>query len=162
MNLLQKILISGILFAGIFACGGGDILKPSSNEASLSLYADNSEAKDPLLNKGVGPVKNVELGDLNPEMASEGEMIFNDKCLVCHKTTENFIGPSPIGIFERRSPEWIMNMILNPEQILDEDPIAKELLKQFMAPMANQGLTEEEARKILEYFRTLPEDIKET
>jgi hypothetical protein len=49
-----------------------------------------------------------------------------------------------------------MNMILNPEQMVKEDPIAKKLLVEYnMAPMANQNLTEEQARKILEYFRTL-------
>jgi hypothetical protein len=57
---------------------------------------------------------------------------------------------------DRRSPEWIMNMILNPEQMVKEDPIAQQLLVEYnMAPMANQGLTEDQARKIVEYFRTL-------
>jgi hypothetical protein len=57
---------------------------------------------------------------------------------------------------ERRTPEWIMNMILNPEEMIKNDPIAKQLLIDFnLAPMANQHLTQDEARKILEYFRTL-------
>ena len=57
---------------------------------------------------------------------------------------------------ERRSPEWIMNMILNPEEMMAKDPIALKLLAAYnFAPMANQSLTEEEAREILEYFRTL-------
>ena len=32
--------------------------------------------------------------------------------------------------------------------------IAKDLLAEYLAPMANQNLTETEARQILEYFRT--------
>jgi len=49
-----------------------------------------------------------------------------------------------------------MNMILNPEVMVKEDPLAKELMAEFNgAPMANQGLTEDQARSILEYFRTL-------
>jgi hypothetical protein len=49
-----------------------------------------------------------------------------------------------------------MNMILNPEEMIQKDPIAKKLLVESnLAPMANQHLTEAEARKILEYFRTL-------
>ena len=56
----------------------------------------------------------------------------------------------------RRTPEWIMNMILNPEQMVKENPLAKNLLIEFNgAPMANQNLTKEEARAVLEYFRTL-------
>ena len=43
----------------------------------------------------------------------------------------------------------------NPEEMVQKDPIAKDLLKQFLSPMANQSMTEEETRAILEYFRTL-------
>ena len=46
-----------------------------------------------------------------------------------------------------------MNMILNPEEMVKNDPIAKQLLLDFnLAPMANQHLTQEQARNILEYF----------
>jgi len=49
-----------------------------------------------------------------------------------------------------------MNMILSPDKMIQSDPIAKQLLVEAnLAPMANQNLTEEQARKILEYFRTL-------
>ncbi len=44
---------------------------------------------------------------------------------------------------------------MNPEEMVANDPIAKELLMEYSAPMANQSLTEEETRKILEYFRTI-------
>ena len=57
---------------------------------------------------------------------------------------------------ERRTPEWIMNMILVPEKMIVENEAAKQLLMEYNgAPMANQNLKEEEARAILEYFRTL-------
>jgi hypothetical protein len=57
---------------------------------------------------------------------------------------------------DRRNPAWIMNMILNPEEMTLKDPIARELFIEYnSAPMANQSLTEEEARAILEYFRTI-------
>lgn len=69
---------------------------------------------------------------------------------------KKFIGPALAGVTERRSPEWIMNMILNPEEMIQKDPIAKQLMiESNMAVMANQNLTEEEARAILEYFRSL-------
>ena len=62
----------------------------------------------------------------------------------------------PKGILDRRSPEWVMNMILNPDVMVQEDPLARDLLMEFNgSPMANQNLSEEEARAILEYFRTL-------
>ena len=69
---------------------------------------------------------------------------------------QRMIGPAMEGVLERRSPEWVMNMILNPDGMLREDPIAKALLKEYNnAIMLNQNLSEEEARELLEYIRTL-------
>jgi len=66
------------------------------------------------------------------------------------------IGPAMKGIYERRSPEWVMNMILNPTEMLKQDPIAIALLKEYNnVLMLNQNLTNEEARSIAEYLRTL-------
>jgi hypothetical protein len=69
---------------------------------------------------------------------------------------EESVGPAIKGILDRRSPEWIMNMILNPTEMLREDPIAKKLLAEYNNEyMYNQNLIEDEAREIIEYFRTL-------
>ena len=60
------------------------------------------------------------------------------------------------GILDRRSPEWVMNMILDPKLMTEEDRCAKDLLVEFNgAAMANQNLTVEQSRALLEYFRTL-------
>ena len=49
-----------------------------------------------------------------------------------------------------------MNMILNPDGMLKEDPIAKALLKEYNnAIMLNQNLSEEDTRAVAEYLRTL-------
>ena len=118
---------------------------------------NNSKRSDSLSNKGVGPVTNVILEDkVNISMANSGEKLFNQLCTSCHIINEDYIGPAMSGILDRRSPEWIMNMILNPIQMLEEDPIAIELLKEYdFEYMYNQNLLEEEAREILEYFRLL-------
>ena len=118
---------------------------------------NNSKRIDALENKGVGPITNVILEDkVNISMANSGEKLFNQLCTSCHIINEDYIGPAMSGILDRRSPEWIMNMILNPIQMLEEDPIAIELLKEYnFEYMYNQNLLEEEAREILEYFRLL-------
>ena len=114
--------------------------KPVSNEVPASKQVA-------LDNKGVGPITNVELGaNIDQAMAKAGAELFKNKCTACHKADRKFIGPAPTGILERRSPEWVMNMILNPEVMVKEDPLAKQLLIEFNgSPMANQGLTEDEA-----------------
>ena len=110
-----------------------------------------------LVNKGVGPISEVELASVvDKALVENGEDLYAQKCTACHKIGERFIGPPPNGILNRRTPEWVMNMILNPEGMLKSDALAKDLFMEFNgAPMANQGLTQQEARAILEYFRTL-------
>lgn len=110
-----------------------------------------------LANKGVGPITSLTLdAEIDQKMAEEGAEVFKKMCTACHRPDKKFIGPAPTNILERRSPEWIMNMILDPEGMVKNDPLAKELLMEFNgSPMANQNLTEEEARSVLEYFRTL-------
>jgi len=110
-----------------------------------------------LSNKGIGPVSSVEFGDeIDTEMAAQGEAKFNTICVACHMVDQRMIGPAMQGVYERRSPEWVMNMILNPDGMLKEDPIAKALLKEYNnAIMLNQNLSQEEARAIAEYLRTL-------
>lgn len=108
-------------------------------------------------NKGVGPITNVDFGDeIDADMAAAGEEKFQAICTACHMAEQRMIGPALKGVYERRSPEWVMNMILNPDGMLKEDPIAKALLKEYNnAIMLNQNLTEEEARNVAEYLRTL-------
>ncbi|MDX1545135.1 MAG: cytochrome c [Christiangramia sp.] len=151
----------------LISCGGKEE-KKESDELQLGNYSKKEEpAKPPtstssesmidMDNKGIGPVKNLELpAEIDQEMAAKGKVIFDSKCLACHKPDKKFIGPAPKGVLDRRSPEWVMNMMLNPEEMIMKDPIAKQLLVEHNgSPMANQNLTEEDARQILEYFRTL-------
>ena len=120
---------------------------------------DTSEAKaetaviDPIEDRGIGPVTSITLGDIDKALALEGESQFTTKCAACHKMDKRKIGPPMAGIMSRRSPEWIMNMILNPDEMVKENAQAKALLAEYLSPMANQSLTEPEARQILEYFR---------
>ena len=53
-----------------------------------------------------------------------------------------------------------MNMVLNPEENLNKHPHTKEMLAQYMQKMTNQNINLEDARKLLEYFRLLDEELK--
>ena len=166
----MKYIIKSLWALSIFAlisCGGKEE-KKESDDLQLGNYSKKEEVKKPetsssevdmndMSNKGIGPVKNLELPDeIDHAMVAKGKAIFDSKCLACHKPDKKFIGPAPAGVLDRRSPEWVMNMMLNPEEMIMKDPIAKQLLIEHNgSPMANQNLTEEEARQILEYFRTL-------
>lgn len=136
-------------------CGGSS--KESTNDAPppKSMVA-KEEVMDPMKNKGIGPIKSVKLEKLDMTMVKEGKVLFENLCTACHKVNKRFIGPAPTNIIKRRTPEWIMNMIMNPDEMTKKDPIAKQLLIEANgAPMSNQNVSREDARKILEYFRTL-------
>ena len=136
------------------------LLDCSSDKESKRTESSGNQLQkkiSPLENKGVGPIKNVVLEEtISQSLAHKGKEVYEKMCTACHKIEKKYIGPSPKNILQRRSPEWIMNMILNPEIMVKEDPVAKQLLIEYNgSPMANQNLTKEQARSILEYFRTL-------
>ncbi len=147
----------GILLTLGIGCGSNAATSENQESSTAPGKVSTAEQQSDLLkNKGIGPISSVEMGEIDQAMAEEGQKLYNSMCTACHKVGEDYIGPTPTGIFERRSPEWVMNMILNPAEMLQKDPIAKKLLEDYNnIPMANQGLSQEEARSILEYFRTL-------
>ncbi|MBT89608.1 MAG: cytochrome C [Spirochaetales bacterium] len=105
-------------------------------------------------NKGIGPVKNVDIPEtIDKKMAKEGEELFTIKCSSCHKFDEKFAGPPLQGVTKRRSAEWILNQIVNPAEMATKDPIAKKLVGEYYLIMPNQNIGVKEARKIYEYFR---------
>ena len=136
-----------------------DRSKSTEKPAEAAPIADQVPASQRITldDKGVGQIKDITLDpEINKDMAAAGEAIYKTNCTACHKLDKRFIGPSPKGILERRSPEWIMNMILDPKLMTEQDRCAKDLLIEFNgAAMSNQNLTVEETRSILEYFRTL-------
>jgi cytochrome c1 len=57
-------------------------------------------------------------------------------------------------VTETRTGAYIMNMILNPAEMVQKHPEARAKLAEFMTPMPFQNVTEDEARDILEYLRS--------
>lgn len=153
---IQTLSFLSLILFFFLSCGGeAPATDGTPKPAPKSMIADEV---DPMDNMGVGPITEaITLPEtIDEALVTKGIEVYEAKCTACHKPDKKFIGPAPAGILERRNPAWVMNMILDPEKMTQEDPIAKKLLVEFNgAPMANQGLTQEEARAILEYFRTL-------
>lgn len=154
---MRKLFLTTITVSFLFLIGcGNDKSSKNSEEKQETKKEEITEAYDPMKDKGVGPITNLTLPDeIDQALVEKGMEVYKTKCSACHKPDKRFVGPAPKGILSRRSPEWIMNMILNPEEMVQKNPAAKALLAEYLSPMANQNLTEEEARAVLEYFRTL-------
>lgn len=142
---LTRCSIAIILLAS-FAC---------SNEKKSESRALSTREKMFYDNKGVGPVQHIILDPvIDLKKAEAGEKIFNSKCISCHEMNEERrIGPGLKNITQRRRPEWILNMILNPMEMTKKDSLSKELLLIYMAQMTPMNVSNEEAIEILEYFR---------
>jgi len=150
-----KITTLTLVVVTLFSCGGGESAT-EENATNEAVVEETAAPTDPMSDKGIGPISSLDItAEIDAAMATEGEGVFTAKCTACHKMGKRYIGPDLNGVMSRRTPEWIMNMILNPEEMLAKNEIAKKLIAEYNAPMANQNLTEEEARKVLEFFRTI-------
>ena len=100
-------------------------------------------------------VPNLEVSD-KPEDIAKGEATFVAKgCDACHKIGGGkLVGPDLQGVTSRRSVKWIEKMILKPDVMLQEDPVAKQLLAAHMTAMANQNVSAtDELPFILAYLK---------
>lgn len=111
----------------------------------------------PEQDKGIGPIHEVHLGPIDPILAAKGKALFAAKCSACHKLDDRYAGPPLRTITKRRTPEFILNMILNPSEMTQKDPVAQQLLAEYLTAMTPQNLSEDDARAVLEYLREVAE-----
>lgn len=145
------------LSLGLTACGGGDdsgAMKPSQRNSPAAQQKNMGEKAPASDGKGIGEVKHVELNDpLDMAMVDNGKAIYELKCAACHKLTDQrVVGPGWANVTQRRTPEWIMNMTLNVDVMLEKDPAAREMLKECLVRMPNQNLSYDDSRAVLEFM----------
>ena len=152
---MKAIYLTLFIFT-IFVVGCGN----DSSENS----APNNSAKEKLAEKfgltlyelenGVGPIKEkMQIGEIDNLLAQNGKKIFEEKCMQCHKMDERYTGPALRSVTEKRTPEYILNMILNPEEMTKKHPEARKMLGIYANQMTFQNVTQDDARALLEYLR---------
>ncbi len=152
--LFSSLLVAGSIF--LSSCGGDKKEAPETQKQTAQVGADLTEFE---LENGIGPIKEkLELGPIDPKLVKRGEEIWNQKCVACHKLDERYVGPAQRDVIKRRTPEFIMNMMLNPEEMEKRHPVTKQLVAEYMTVMTNQNLTMEDARAVLEFFRKVSEE----
>lgn len=155
---MKKSIIYAIIIASaayLISCGDSKPAETESTtqEAPVSMVEDPT-SYDPKRGEGKFNNENLTLGEIDTKMASEGEVISGVKCTSCHKISdEKLVGPGWKGVTTRREPSWIMNFITNPDPMIDKDPELQSQLELCLVRMPNQGLTDDDARKILEFMR---------
>lgn len=150
-SVMVKSLLSALTIAVLISCGGGSEEKP----AAAAKSANPGGLTDFQMENGIGPITSeVRIGsDVDEKLAQTGSELFETKCSACHKLDERYVGPPLRMVTEKRTSTYIMNMILDPEGMVKKHPEARKMLAQYMTPMTNQNVSEEQARALLEYLR---------
>jgi mono/diheme cytochrome c family protein len=145
--LLTVLLALALTFS---ACSGGDSQQQTQE-------GDNQEQglTDFEMEHGIGPItERLDISDeIDDELRVRGQEIFEMKCEMCHNMEGRMVGPALGDVAERRSPEYLMNMILNPGGMARNHPEGQKLVQEYMAVMPFQNVSEEDARALVEYLR---------
>lgn len=88
-------------------------------------------------------------------LADVGRRLFRKRCSACHAITgESRVGPDLAGVTGRRSLAWIRSMILAPDSMTAEDPVARDLKEaydvQMLTPRTFEGV---HALALVEFLR---------
>lgn len=157
MKKITYSLFTVALIVIIYSCGGNT--QPAKTNAggdtTKNTVQGGPQDYDPKRGEGKFTADNVKVGTtLDATMADNGEKIAGTKCTSCHKLTdEKLVGPGWKGVTERRTPYWIMNFITNPDPMIDKDPAVQAQLELCLVRMPNQGLSDDDARNIVEFMR---------
>ena len=147
---MKKILLIATLVGLTYACSNNSSEKKETSSTDQASSDDSGSSPE-----GVGKFKHIDLAaTLDKKLADGGKTIYDMKCAGCHKLTgEKLVGPGWKNVTERRKPEWIMNFVTNTEEMLNKDTSAQAMLEICMVKMPNQNLSDEDARKVLEFMR---------
>lgn len=154
--MFQRIAVIALVLAaiGITAYVVGCAGKPETDAERLARWTAGNFTSFELQN-GIGPIKEkLEVGPVNASRAARGEELFTQKCATCHQLDGKKTGPALREITKRRSPEYVLNQILNPDQMGKLHPDGKQMVAQYMQYMTIQGITMDDARALLDFLRS--------
>jgi nitrite reductase (NO-forming) len=93
--------------------------------------------------------------------AQRGKLAFETKCLACHTITGgDKVGPDLYGVTKRRDDAWLARWLKSPEQMLQSDAQAKAMLDKYKLPMPNQGLSDDEIKQYIAYFKWSDQNLQ--
>ena len=88
-------------------------------------------------------------------LADLGADVFRTRCSACHVVAgEAKLGPNLAGVTRRRELSWISAMILRPDSMTVDDPVASALKAQYGVQMMVTGeVTPAHVRAVIEFLR---------
>jgi nitrite reductase (NO-forming) len=94
-------------------------------------------------------------------LAVQGKLNFELKCLACHSIAGgDKLGPDLHHVTARRDEGWLQRWMKDPDSMLQTDPIAKEMLAKYKIPMPNQGVSDDEVKTYIAYFKWADRNVR--
>jgi len=120
---------------------------PSFQARMIGDFLDNFKHDNPAVQVGStdgSPLQNFD----------KGKYLFGRDCVACHTIGHgDKVGPDLVGVNHVRSPQWLMQIIQHPDQVLEaKDPIATALLKKYKVRMPNIYVSDIDAGFIIHYI----------
>ncbi|MFZ1685831.1 MAG: c-type cytochrome [Flavobacteriales bacterium] len=151
-------IVIGAMLLGMAACGGSGTPAGPPGAASTPVPggATGTGTEGATTHAKLFTAADLNLGEIDPALAEKGKITYDVKCQACHSMGDKrIVGPGWKGIVTKRKPEWIMNMIVHTDAMLETDAEAQKMLEECLVRMPNQNLSHDEARQVLEFMRTL-------
>lgn len=157
MKRLVPTALALALIAALAGCGGSGKPNAGADQAATNTPSAAAPSAGAMPDKSPldeGP-RAADQGPPNAAAAAQGEKLFTTKgCSACHAFGRRLTCPDLAGVTHRRTAQWMQNQILHPDVMTKSDPISHALFAQFALQMPNQHLTEDEAKAVIEYFKT--------
>lgn len=151
---ITSMAASVILLGLIGLLGAGCSSKPETDAERQARWTQGNLTSWEL-EHGIGPITaDAGIGAVDPARAARGKDLFIQKCATCHYLDHRKTGPALRDITKRRSNEYVLNQILNPEQMGKLHPDGKKMVAQYAQFMTIQGITRENALDLLDFLRS--------
>ena len=147
----RKLQILGIFFAVMLiavACEAPDT-NGTGDQAQQPAAAASKDGPDSIDQGGIEEVSD------DPDLIAKGEELYRSQaCVACHAFGRDGAGPDLSGVTDRRTAPWLARMIMSPQEMVAQDPVAKEVADRFPAPMSPTNITPEQVEAIIAYLGT--------
>ncbi|HSW31464.1 MAG TPA: cytochrome c [Longimicrobiales bacterium] len=92
---------------------------------------------------------------IDPALADVGARVFEARCAGCHALRgDPKLGPNLAGITLARDPAWLRAMIIRPDSMTRDDPVARALLQAYGVQMqVSGGMDGSATRAVMEFLR---------
>jgi Cytochrome c len=142
---LVLLVLPLVLVSSQTGCGGGG---GGTSETKTSTAQDDSGGSP--LNQGPKALETVQV---NPGLADWGAKVFEQRaCVTCHAIGAKKQGPDLHGVAARRTEAWMTKQITDPEWMVKNDPLSRELFGKYALQMANQHVPEQEVKALIHFF----------